>query len=739
MSGSPLEHGPEELAAAGAGLSLQIGEDRVAIIEFDQPGLEHNRFTPELLERMGSLLEHIKSEASRGQVVGVVLTSDKPESFIVGVDVAAIAAVGSAEEGAAAARQGQQVFRQLADLPVPTVAAINGTCLGGATEMALACDWRIASDSRAVKIGLPEVNLGIFPGFGGSQRLPRRISLERALQMILAGRSVDARRARRIGLVDAVVPAPLLLREARRWVLDQGAAGQRAPEDRPWLRRLRRFVLEGQPLGRWLLFRQAAKGVRAKTGGHYPAPLAALDTVRRGLRLPLQKALQLEAERVGQLIVSPVARNLIGIFFLRQRARRRARTGVSETPLRRIEKLAVVGAGVMGGGIAQLAAYRGLPVRLKDIDRHSLSTGNAVAYKRFEERRRSGRLSRRGVVQGMGRISPTLEYTGFRQADLVIEAVVERLDVKQQVLAEMEAACRADAVLATNTSSFTLRALGEALQDPGRLVGLHFFNPVHRMPLVEVVRGPHSHPQAVDAAAAFALDLGKVPVVVGDAPGFFVNRVLMPYLNEALLLLESGVSIERVDGVLVRFGMPMGPLRLLDEIGLDIAADVAAELGPAFGDRIPASQVSERMREAGRLGRKVGKGFYVYGEKGAPRPDGGLAGLLPGAGAKMRIATEEIIDRCLLLLLNEACRTLNEEIVVSPQEADLALVLGTGFAPFRGGIFRYADERGLSEVRDRLAELAEHHGGRFEAAPLLAERAAASASFYAAQWPVQGG
>jgi len=737
MIDQPLERPaqPWDRAAAAAGLSVETGDDGVAVVEFDEPGGPHNRLTPELLERLGAVLDDLRRQAAQGSLEGVVFASAKPDSFIAGVDVAAIAAIRDEAAATATTRRGQEIFEKIAELGVPTLAAINGTCLGGATEMALACTRRLAADSPAVEIGLPEVNLGIFPGFGGTQRLPRTISLERALPMILAGKPVDARKARRIGLIDAVVPAPLLLAEARRQVLPPLRGRRRAPDDRGALRVIRRWLLEGQPLGRALILRQARRSVLSRGGGHYPAPLRALETIRRGLRMPLADALALEAAEVGKLVVSPVARNLIGIFFSRQAARRAARDGelpgVRRSPPRPVDKLAVVGAGVMGGGIAQVAAYSGIRVRLKDVVGEALTAGLEVAHERFEERRRAGRLSAAEVARGLGLISPTLQYTGFGTADLVIEAVVERLDVKRTVLAEIEAVVAADAVLATNTSSLTLAAMGAGLQRPQRLVGLHFFNPVHRMPLVEVVRGERSDPQALATAAAFAQRLGKVPVIVADAPGFFVNRVLTPYLNEALLLLEAGAGIARIDAALRGFGMPMGPLRLLDEIGLDISDHVATAIAPLFGDRLPAASATKRLRESGRLGRKNGRGFYRHGS-GKPEPDPEVEAMFRGGGAPP--AGDEIVDRCVLLMLNETCRALAEGIVASPRLADLALVMGTGFAPFRGGILRYADESGLAALTDRMRALAERLGPRFAPAERLAETAA-EGSFYGADWP----
>ena len=716
---SPRE--PWERASAGAGLSLEVDDDGVALVEFDQPGVRHNRFTPELLDRLDAVVDELKARCADGSLQGAVFTSAKQNSFIVGVDVAAIGSVTDEAAAIAATRRGQEIFQKIADLPVCTVAAINGTCLGGATEMALACTFRVVVDSPTVDIGLPEINLGIFPGFGGSQRLPRLISLERALPMIVAGKAVNPARARRIGLADAAVPSGLLLAEARRLALARRRRNRPAPEDRPWGRRLRRWLLEGQPLGRAIVFRQARKSILARGGGHYPAPLEALDTVRRGLRMTLAKGLELEAERVGRLIVSPVSRNLVAIFLLRQEARRAARgtspPGSAAGP-HEVRKIGVLGAGVMGGGIAQIAAYNRIPVRLKDVAAEALTAGYEVAYRRFRQRQRSGKLTRRDVARRMALISPTLDYTGFGTADLVIEAVVENLDVKRSVLAELEGVVKPEAVLATNTSSLTLAEMASAMQRPGRLVGLHFFNPVHRMPLVEVVRSAASDPDAVDVAMAFAHRLGKVPVEVADAPGFLVNRMLTPYLNEALLLVESGVPTARIDGALQRFGMPMGPLRLLDEIGLDVSRNVAASLEPVFGDRLPASAASKLMCDDGRLGKKASRGFYSYG-KGKPRPDDLSALLSQTATAAVSPPDAEITDRCVLLMLNEACYALQENIVGSAGFLDLAMVMGTGFAPFRGGILRYADASGVEVLRDRLKELAARLGERFEPAPLF--------------------
>lgn len=713
------------LASAAVGLSLDVDEDGLAVIEFDQPGEQHNKLSPEIIERFLELIREVHSRAEEGAVRGLVVASGKQDSFIAGVDVSTIAAVRGVTAARAGARQGQLAMQALAELPIATVAAINGTCLGGATELALACDYRVAADSPAVLIGLPEVQLGIIPGFGGTQRLPRLISLERALPMILTGKSVNAAKARRIGLVDAVVPPPLLLQEAARFARrDKQRDSVVVPEDRRLSRRVRRWLMEGNALGRMLVYRQAAAQVAKSTGGHYPAPIKALEAVRRGVTKKLGDGLRLEADLVADAVVSPESRNLVGIFFLRQAARRERPGAAPE----RVRRLGVLGAGVMGGGIAQLGAQRGLSVRVKDIAIEPLAAAMKVAHKRFSSLLRRRRLDAAELRRGMERISVTLDYSGFRRADLIIEAVVEDLAVKHEVLAAVEAAAGSRTVLATNTSSLTVASMATALRDPSRFVGLHFFNPVHRMPLVEIVRGPESADWAVDTARAFATAIGKVPVVVGDAPGFFVNRVLTPYLNEALLMLSEGATVAAIDRAIEDFGMPMGPLRLLDEIGLDVAAKVTVQLASVFGDQIPASDAAATLVEAGRIGRKGGAGFYAYPGKGRPVPDREAEALVRGEGVSPPAAT--IVDRCVLGMLNGAAKALEEGTIASPQAADLALVLGTGFAPFRGGVFRYAEERGVEAVRDRMAELADTYGSRFAPAAALEQR-----RFYPDSWP----
>jgi 3-hydroxyacyl-CoA dehydrogenase/enoyl-CoA hydratase/3-hydroxybutyryl-CoA epimerase len=470
--------------------------------------------------------------------------------------------------------------------------------------------------------------------------------------------------------------------------------------------------------------------VRAKGGGHYPAPFKILDVLGDALGAPAPKAFDLEARAAAELITGDVSKNLIHVFHLRERAKKDALPGVAARPVRAV---AVLGAGVMGGGIAQLLAYKGIRVRMKDVRHEAVQGGLKHARELFDDAVQRRKMARREADQRMELISGGLEYHGVAEADLVIEAVVEKLDVKRAVLREVEGKVRADCVLATNTSSLSVDAMGEALERPQELVGMHFFNPVHRMPLVEVVRGARSSDQAVATVYRLALDLRKVPVVVADGAGFVVNRILGPYLNEAGWLLADGAPIERIDGAARAFGMPMGPVRLLDEVGLDIARHAAATLHQAFGERMLPSPPLQALTTTERLGRKNARGFYRYEdgrEKGVDETVyRDLASTLP-ADRKQGPSDDEVRRRLVLTMVNEAARILADRIVKHAGEVDLAMIMGTGFPPFRGGLLRFADALGTSVVCGQLEELAARVGRRFEPAPILRELAAARRGFH---------
>jgi 3-hydroxyacyl-CoA dehydrogenase/enoyl-CoA hydratase/3-hydroxybutyryl-CoA epimerase len=666
---------------------------------------------------------------ARADLQGVVLRSGKSGSFVAGADVDAIGSLTDPERVRALVRRGHAAFSRLAALRAPTVAAIEGVCLGGGLEIALACDSRVAAEERT-QIGLPEVMLGIFPGFGGTTRLPRLVGLSTALDLILTGRVVDAKRAERMGLVARMVPAAWLVEGAEKRLAELARRPAARRRDRYRPKGLVPTLLDGNPFGRALVFQQARAGVMGRTGGHYPAPLAALAALEAGLGQPVEVALKYEENGVVPLVVGPVCKNLVRIFHLSEAAKRAdvvGDPGVKPAPIRR---LALAGSGVMGGGIAELASRFGIDVRMRDVRIEALQKGLQTVRAVLDERGRRRRTPAREKDGQMARILPSLELTGVRQADAAIEAVVEDLDVKRRVFAELEVRMRDDALLATNTSSLRVDALAEGLRHPERFVGFHFFNPVHKMPLVEVVRGARTSDAALVTAVALARRLGKTPVVVRDSPGFVVNRVLMPYLREAMHLLEEGFEVEAIDRSMRRFGMPMGPFEVVDEVGLDVANKVAGVLGAAFPGRMQPAPLLEKLIAAGRLGRKNGLGFYRHA--GRKRTlDRSVRALLALPAQRAPATDEQLAERMALAMVNEGARCLEEGVVADAGQVDVAMIFGAGFPPFRGGVLRYADTLGLRQVVARLTALQAQRGARFEPCALLRRKAEAGETFTA--------
>jgi 3-hydroxyacyl-CoA dehydrogenase/enoyl-CoA hydratase/3-hydroxybutyryl-CoA epimerase len=701
----------------------------IAHLVMDHPARRVNVLDAEALADLDQALTEVAGMAG---LRGLVLRSGKPGSFIAGADVAAIGALTDRDQVLTLIRRAHTAFNRLAGLPCPTVAAIDGICLGGGTELALACDSRLASEEPHTQIGLPEVLLGIFPGFGGSQRLPRLVGLATALDLILTGRSLDARRAEKAGLIARAVPAAWLVERAHEHLETLAArpAGRRRDAHRP--RGLGGWFVERTPFGQALALGQARSMTRARTGGHYPAPLAALDVIERTLRLPLDAGLAIEASKVADLVVGPVCKNLVRIFELSERAKKDPVADPALEPAP-VKTLLLAGAGVMGGGIAELASRSGIEVRVRDVKPEPLTRALLTARSLIGERakrRRGGADAAREMNAQMARIHPTLELNGAGRADVAMEAVVEDLEIKRRVFAELDVRLPAGAVLATNTSSLSVDALAVGLSHPERLCGFHFFNPVHRMPLVEVVRGRATSDQTLVTAVALARRLGKTPVVVADAPGFVVNRILMPYLSEAMVLLEEGHALPDIDGAMRRFGMPMGPFEVLDEVGLDVAHKVGGVLGRAFPDRMTPATALEKLLAAGRLGRKSGLGFYRHaGRKRTPDP--AVRGLLGLHRARSGSRREAVTERMVLAMINEAARCLEEKVVADAGAIDLAMIFGAGFPPFRGGLLRHADTLGLARVETRLIALRAEKGERYAPSALLSTLAAEGGTFTA--------
>ena len=702
---------------------LEVGEDGVATLTFDLPGKAANIFN----EQAGAALERaVAGLAKRTDIQCLVLLSAKPRIFIAGADIDAIADVTDPATVETLVRRMHDLFSAWEALPFPTVAAIRGACVGGGCELALASTYIVASDRPDIRIGLPETRLGILPGWGGCVRLPHRIGIAPALDIILAGKTIPTKAALKNGLLDALFPDAAFLHLVREFALSKRGQRKRKSGGAD----LKEILLEKNPLGRRVLFDQARKKTLATTKGQYPAPLRAIEVVRVGVESGRAAGFEAERRAVAELATSPLCKNLIHVFRLMEDSKRDAGEGEPK----RIGATAVIGAGVMGGGIGQLIADQAVvPVRLRDIQPQALASGLEHAARLFDKQVERRRLTKTAARRKMALLQPTLELDGLRRSDLVIEAVVEKLDVKQKVFADLALQVEPDAVLASNTSSLSIDAIARDTPNPERVVGMHFFNPVDKMPLVEVIMGRRTSPQAAATVAAFARKLGKTPVMVGDGPGFLVNRLLAFYMSEAMTLVAEGHAIDEIDGAMTQWGMPMGPIALTDEVGIDVAVKVAHILGEAFGDRLASPAGQDKLIAAGRLGAKNGKGFYRYEDRRRTAPDDEVYALL-GLQHRVREADpSRLVERMVLPMVNEAARCLEERIVAHPGQLDLAMIMGTGFPPFLGGLCRWADGLGGKQVLAGLERLAETVAPRFQPSPAL-RRAMAAGGFYAFDW-----
>ncbi len=701
---------------------LEVGTDRLATLTFDAPGRKVNVFSRAALEELEQV---ISAAAARKDIGCLILLSGKKGSFIAGADVEEIARVTDPIEAEAGVRVGHRLFAAWEALPFPTVAAIHGTCLGGGTEISLASTYRVASDGTATRIGLPEVKLGIIPAWGGSTRLPRLIGIAESLDLILTGRTVAGRKALRLGLVDALLPEARFLDVLRDFALERIDRKERPSSSGVDFKEL---LLEKNPLGRKVIFDQARKKTLEETHGHYPAPLRAIEVIRMGIEDGMRAGFDAEARAAADLATSRISKNLMHVFRLSEDAKRTA--GLPGGEPREVHRTAVLGAGVMGGGIAQLVAHEAdLPVRMKDVNTEALASGMAHASALFDRLVKRHRLEAPAARRKMTLLTSTLDYSGFRNVDLIIEAIVEKLEVKQAVFAELARQVSDDAVLASNTSSLSIGRIGERTPHPERVVGMHFFNPVHKMPLVEVIAAEGADPSAVNTVFAFTRRLGKTPVLVKDSPGFLVNRLLMFYSAEAFWLLDEGYRIEDLDRAMSDWGMPVGPMALADEVGIDVANKVAHILAEAFSDRLHFPAWLDRLTADGRLGKKNGKGLYRYEGRERKEPDPSvytLLGLHPKASDP---DPGRIADRTVLPMVNEAARCLEEEVVRSAAELDLAMIFGSGFPPFRGGLCRWADQEGLGQIVSTLERLAGTVSDRFLASDAL-RRTAEAGGFY---------
>jgi 3-hydroxyacyl-CoA dehydrogenase/enoyl-CoA hydratase/3-hydroxybutyryl-CoA epimerase len=701
-------------------------EGEVALIVLDLPGESVNKFSRAVKDEFAAAIRALRDDNS---VRAIVFISGKADNFVAGADIEEFVAARTEGEFRRLSREGQQFIDELERSAKPVVVAINGACLGGGLEISLGCHYRIASTNPRTVLGLPEVQLGIIPGAGGCNRLPRLVGLRSALDMILSSRNVKAERALKLGLVDEVVPAAILRQTAL------AAARRLAREGLPRRRPAGRWLLERTALGQALVLSQARKLTFAKTGGHYPAPAAALDAVRYSLAEGMEKGLPYEADRFAQMAMTEVSRRLVEIFFATTALKKDPGVAEPVPAPRPVNRVAILGSGFMGSGIATVAVdVAGVSVRMRDSELPRVGKGIRAVSDVVTERARRRSITRLEARRKLELLSGGVDWAGFGSADLVIEAVFEDLEVKRGVLREFERVARADAIFATNTSTIPIFRIAAASARPEQVIGMHFFSPVHRMPLLEVIAAERTSKETIVTAAAFGRRLGKTVIVVKDRPGFFINRILGPYMSEAGALLREGVPVEAVDRAMTEWGFPVGPITLLDEVGLDVAVQAAGVLGEAFGGRMSPAIPLDALVRAGYQGRKNGRGFFRYdkGKKaGVDAAVYSLLGITPGPGD----GGPHLAERLSLAMLNEAARALEEGVIRSPRDGDIGAIFGIGFPPFRGGPFRVLDTIGASAVLASLERLAASHGPRFEPAEVIREQARSGGRFHAGAKP----
>ncbi|MBP2198550.1 fatty acid oxidation complex subunit alpha FadJ [Pantoea cypripedii] len=699
---------------------LHMRLDHIGVITIDVPGEKMNTLKAEFVPQIMAVLAEARRDP---QLAGLVLISGKRDNFIAGADISMIDRCTTAEEAEALARQGQEVMATIAALPFPVVAAIHGACLGGGLELALACDARICSLDDKTRLGLPEVQLGLLPGSGGTQRLPRLIGVQHALPLILTGKQLRAKQALKLGMVDDVVPQSILLETAVARVLQ----GKKTLRTLPCRDRL----MQG-PIARHLLFALAKRQTDSKTHGNYPAADRILQVVRTGLEQGSSAGHEAEARAFGQLAMTRESAALRSLFFASTAMKKEA---FADATPRTLTQIGVLGGGLMGGGIASVTALNaGLPVRIRDINLSGINHALQYSWDRLTQRLKRRQINAAQRQQQMALISGSQDYQGFARRDLVIEAVFEDLALKQQMVAEIESHSQPHTIFASNTSSLPIGDIAAHAQRPENVIGLHFFSPVDKMPLVEVIPHSGTSVETLATTVQLARELGKTAVVVADRPGFYVNRILAPYINEAMRCLLEGEPIEHIDRALVKFGFPVGPLQLLDEVGIDVGSKISPILQQAYGERFSAPEAVGKILADDRKGRKNGKGFYLYARSRWPtkrkgKADASIYSLL-GIKPQAQQSELQIATRCVMMMLNEAARCLDEGVIRSARDGDIAAVFGIGFPPFLGGPFHYMDQRGAGEMVNTLNALMQRHGDRFAPCDALMTALQQQTKFY---------
>jgi 3-hydroxyacyl-CoA dehydrogenase/enoyl-CoA hydratase/3-hydroxybutyryl-CoA epimerase/3-hydroxyacyl-CoA dehydrogenase/enoyl-CoA hydratase/3-hydroxybutyryl-CoA epimerase/enoyl-CoA isomerase len=701
----------------------------IALVTFDLPDKKVNTLGQAVLRELAALVAKL---SQRTDLRGLLLRSGKPGQFIAGADLNDLAMLAfiTPEQAAGGLGAGHQIYNQLSKLPFPTVALIDGNCLGGGTELVLSMDDRLASTAPHTQIGLPEVKVGLIPGWGGTQRLPRLIGLNLAIEMITSGEPVSAQKAAAIGLVFDAVPADRLVEEGKRRIEYLQQSGE-WKERREALRR---------PLGldqdeMTFAFAVAEGFVKSKTKGQYPAPLIALKAIREGCNLPLEEGLKAEQKAVGEIVGSPILGNLIAIFFMKNRLTRDPGVTDPSVQLRAVNAVGVLGTGLMGAGIAAAHARSGIRTAMVDVDDERIKDGLQRASDVVMSRIKIGRASPHDMANMLAMLNTSTNPAVFADADIVIEAITENEAAKKEAYQKLAKVMKDDAILASNTSTISITRLAGSAPHPERFVGMHFFNPVDRMELVEVIRGEKTSDETVATVVALAKRIRKTPIVVKDCAGFLVNRVLFPYMNESLVLLQEGVPMEAIDKAAVKFGMPMGPITLTDLVGLATAVYAGKVVTAAYPDRAVSSPILVEMLQTGGGGKSALRFYNAKGKGGRPEPNPAVTSIIAKHQAGTKSMDEsEITDRLFLPMLLEATRVLEEGIVREPGDVDMGLILGIGFPPFRGGILRWADSVGASAIVEKLARYAPL-GKRYEPTENLLKLAKEGGTFYSRPKP----
>lgn len=710
----------QSTAQPASAFTLEKKDNGVAILTMDVPGESMNTLKAEFGEQINAMLDDIDADKS---IKGVVLASGKAKSFVAGADISMLAACQTAADAQQLASDGQAVFDRIEKMRATFVAAIHGPALGGGLELALACHYRVCTDASATQVGLPEVQLGLLPGSGGTQRLPRLIGIQQAMKMMLTGSPARAKQAKKYGIVDEVVPHSVLMDVAEQFAL------KRKPHREAPQRGMMNKLLEQNSMGRGVVFKKAREQTMSKTKGNYPAPSKIIDVIETGMSEGMAAGLRAEAKAFGELVMTPESYQLRQIFFATTEMKKEH--GVEGVEPRAVHKAGVLGGGLMGGGIAYVTAVKaGVPARIKDIRPEGIAHAMKYSYDLLNQKVKKRFMRKTEMQKQMALLTGSLDYRGFQDADMVVEAVFEDLELKQKMVADVEAHCHDQTIFASNTSSIPIGQIAAKAARPENVIGLHYFSPVDKMPLAEVIAHEKTSDETISTTVAFARKQGKTPVVVKDGAGFYVNRILAPYMNEAANLMLAGEPIEHIDKALVKFGFPVGPVKLLDEVGIDVGTKIIPILVNAFGERFTAPDAFDKVLADDRKGKKNGKGFYLYeGKKPGKEVDESIYALL-GVQPSSSRSEQEVAERCVLMMLNEAARCLDEKVIRNARDGDIGAIFGIGFPPFLGGPFRYMDSLGIDTVVSKLNHYADKVSDKFAPCDLLVSMQKEQQTFY---------